>query len=314
MKHRTRNLMMTTILTMCLVGQAFAATPKTESVIMHDQITLGDVFDGVQNDADHYLAPAPAMGRSVTLDARDLSRISDAFHLGWTSSNGRESIVIRRASSEIDRHAIEKVLQDRLSEEMKGRKVEMELNDRTAGFRIAENADRTVEVVSLTVDALKGTFRATLSAAGVQKEVRGRFYPITSLPVLKEPLRQGDVISAADIEYIDMRLSGVTSSMIVDARKLTGLTPRRGIAALKPITTGDVQMPTVVRKGDIVTMMLKSDVISLTAQGRAMENGAEGEAVTVMNLSSKQIVEATITGPQTVSVRPPSGVLSMNAF
>ncbi len=312
MKHKIRYLMMTTIFTVCLISHSFAATLKTESTILHDRITLGDVFDDVSN-ADHYLAPAPAMGKSVTLNARDLSRISDAFQLGWAPSGDREHVVIRRASSEISRADIESALHDKLSEEMKGRKVEMELHG-TIGFRVAENTDKTVTVDRLTLDALKSSFKAVVSAGGTKKEVTGRFYPVASLPVLKDPLRPGDVISASDIEYIDMRQSSVTANMIVDARKLTGQTPRRGISALKPITTGDVQMPTLVKKGDLVTMILKSNTVSLTTQGRALEDGAEGSDVRVMNISSKQVVEAVVSGPQAVSIRPPSSILSMNAF
>ena len=55
-------------------------------------------------------------------------------------------------------------------------------------------------------------------------------------------------------------------------------------------------------------MLLKSDIISLTAQGRALDNGAAGDAIHVMNTTSKQVIDAVVTGPQAVSIRPPLNV------
>jgi flagella basal body P-ring formation protein FlgA len=307
-----KRLMMAVAMTACVVSHAFAATPKKENLIMHDQITLGDVFDGVKNNADYSLAPAPAMGRSVTLNAADLTRISEAFNLGWVSDGSPQQVVIRRSSCEISAHDIQSALQKKLADAMKGQKLEMELTDPSVSLRVADGADKTVDVTGLTYDAAKGEFKATVSAAlspDVQKEVKGRFYSISQLPVLKTPLRQGDVISANDIDYIDIRAVDISATMVVDAAKLIGQTPRRGISALKPITAGDVQAPLVIKKGDLVTMMLKSDILSLTAQGRALDNGAEGDVVRVMNTASKQVVEGIITGPQVVNVRPVANTL-----
>lgn len=309
-----RTLMMAVAMTACVVSHAFAATPKAGSTITHDQITLGDVFDGVTENADYALAPAPANGQSVILNTQDLTRISEAFHLGWKPEGGVQQVVIRRASSEIDSYDIQAALQKELAEQTQGRKYEMELSDRSVGFHVPAQANKSVAVERLTFDIVKGDFKALVAAAGEKKEVSGRLYQITELPVLRDPLRQGDVISRGDIDMIDVRASAVSANMIVDADKLIGQTPRRGIAAMKPIMAGDVQAPLVIKKGDLVTMVLKSPVISLTAQGRAIENGAEGDVVHVMNTSSKQVLEAIVTGPRTVSIKAPSSILSMNTF
>lgn len=309
-----KRLLTAVAMTACVFSHAFAATPKTESTILHDKITLGDVFDGVTDNADYYLAPAPAMGQSVTLGASDLVRISDAFKLGWSPVTKMEQVVVRRASSEIDRFDIQAALQEKISEEMKGQKFDMELSDRAISFRIPEGAEKNVDVDSLSLDAAKGEFKAVVSVKNVKKEVKGKLYPIHQLPVLRDPLRQGDVIGASDIEYIDIRASDVTPTMVVDAQKLIGLTPRRGIPALKPIVAGDVQQPMVVKKGELVTMTLKSNIISLTAQGKALDNGAAGDVIRVMNTASKQVIDAVITGPQTVNVKAPSNALSMNTL
>jgi flagella basal body P-ring formation protein FlgA len=58
-------------------------------------------------------------------------------------------------------------------------------------------------------------------------------------------------------------------------------------------------------------MALENGIISMTTQGRAMSDGADGEVIPVMNVSSKQVIDARVTGPQNVRVHPPVDILSM---
>jgi flagella basal body P-ring formation protein FlgA len=304
-------------LTTCMTAHAFAAaTPKEDSVITQDQITLGDVFDGVTADADHYLAPAPEPGKTITLGTYDLVRISTAFNLGWVPDANGPHVVIRHAGGEIDRYDVQAALEQKLKEEMKGQKFDMELSDRAIGFSVPETPgktpDRSVVVEKLTYDAATNAFNAVVAAAAApeaKKEVSGHYYLISRIPVLKTPLRPGDVISSGDIDYIDMRSTDITSSMVTETSNLVGQTPRRGVSAMKPLTAGDVRLPTIVKKGDLVTMVLKNNALSLTVQGRAMDNGSAGDAIHVMNSTSKQVLDAIVTGAQTVSVKPPLGTL-----
>ncbi len=302
---------MATVVMALVAGQAFAATPKTESFVTRDKITLGDVFDDVTANADYYLAPAPAAGKATVLNAGDLSRIAEAFHLGWKPQTNLEQVVVRRAAAEASPQVvgaadIQAALQEPLAEKMKGQKFDTELFDQTVSLRVPKTADKTVNVESLVYDAAQGTFKATVSAQaapGVKKEIKGRLYPLVQVPVLKSALRPGEVISAADIDTVGMRRGNISPNVLTDAGKLIGRTPKHGLPAMRPVAAGDVQAPLLIKKGDLVTMELKSGVISLTAKGRALDSGAEGEAIRIMNTNSKQVVDAVVTGTQTAVVK-----------
>jgi flagella basal body P-ring formation protein FlgA len=302
------------VMTSCLALSAYAAAvPKTGSVVTHDQITVGDVFEGVTDDANRYLAPAPALGKSMTLGAYDLKRISEAFNLGWTPDGSDQTVTIRRASSEVGRADVQAALEEKMKSEMGGQKFDMELSGSPVSFNVPEStAGRGVTVEKLTYDVAANSFTAIVSPAAqpdLKKEVSGHFYPISQIPVLKEPLRPGDIISKDDIDYVEMRSIDISSSMVTEASSLIGQTPRHGINVMKPVILSDIQMPIIVKKGDLVTMVLKNNALSLTAQGKAMENGAAGDAIHVMNSSSKQVVDAIVTGAQTVSIKSPLNAL-----
>lgn len=305
-------LLMAVAMTAFTLSHAFAATPKESVMVTGDRITLGDVFDGVTESADYYLAPAPAPGKTKVLNAQDLKRISDTFNLGWLPDGRTHQTLIRNASAALDAYDIQSALQAKLSEEMPGQKLEIQLDNPNLTLVTPMDVSRAVKIEGLKLDPAKGEFKALVSAEAAPEsraEVRGRFQQVVTLPVLKSPLRLGDVISEDDIEYVDTRAADVTPAMIVNANNLIGRTPRRGLPAMKPITASDVRSPTIIKKGDLVLMSLKSSTLSLTTQGRAMQDGSTGDAIQVMNLTSKQVVSATIDGPQAVTVPAPFNAL-----
>lgn len=295
---------------------AFAGASLKGSVVLSGgSLTVGDVFEGAGNAAGHYLAPAPAYGKTMTLTPQDLLRISNAFNLGWLPSGPARAITVSRDAREIDKYQIQAALQERLAADMQGRQFDVELNTDTSGFYLPSGMPATVEVKEIRYDVSKNDFRALVTApAGaenpaVKREVSGRLYALATIPVLNKSLRAGDVISANDVQYVEMRAGDVSTSMVVDAEKLIGQTPRRGIAAMKPVSASDVVQPLAVKKGEMVTMTLQNSMIQLTAQGRALQDGAAGEIVRVINTSSNQVVEAIVTAERTVAVTPPSAAL-----
>ncbi len=60
--------------------------------------------------------------------------------------------------------------------------------------------------------------------------------------------------------------------------------------------------PQIVARDDAVTIVFRTQAITLTLRGKAMGNGAEGETVTVLNPQSKRLVQGTITAPGVVTV------------
>lgn len=298
------------VLTAVLSAQALAAgaMPRAEITLSRNVLTVGDVFDGVTAGADHVLAPAPALGATMVLSSQDLGRISNAFNLGWYPA-GNETAVVKRDAHNIGRDQIETALLDSLERAMPGQRFDVDFHDRAAALHLPAGDRSGLDIENLKYDLAKGEFRAVAVAGNQRRDISGRLFPVTEVPVLKKSLRSGDVIGFDDIQYIDMRNSDISANLIVSADSLVGQTPRRGISALKPVSLGEIVMPPAVKKGELVTMTLQSDIIQLTAQGRVLQTASVGDVVRVINTSSNQTIEAIVTGPRTVAVRPPSAAL-----
>ncbi|MEM6973002.1 MAG: flagellar basal body P-ring formation chaperone FlgA [Pseudomonadota bacterium] len=86
------------------------------------------------------------------------------------------------------------------------------------------------------------------------------------------------------------------------AGRLSGLRLRRAMAAGEPLRAADLAPPVLVRRNARVTITWHRDALSLTDMGRALEDAALGEAVAVLNLSSRRTVEGRVTGAGRVAV------------
>jgi flagella basal body P-ring formation protein FlgA len=60
--------------------------------------------------------------------------------------------------------------------------------------------------------------------------------------------------------------------------------------------------PQVVHRDDTVTLVYEVPGILLTTRGKALESGAEGDVINVLNAQSKRTIQGTVTGPNRVSI------------
>ena len=115
-------------------------------------------------------------------------------------------------------------------------------------------------------------------------------------------MKIGEIITEEDLEFEKVRADTVRSRDIVDAGKIVGRTVKKNLRAGELISKDDIAENYAVVKGKIVTVQLKSRNMSLTSQAKALENGIEGDAVKVMNPSSKQVFSAVVSGANLVTV------------
>jgi flagella basal body P-ring formation protein FlgA len=57
-----------------------------------------------------------------------------------------------------------------------------------------------------------------------------------------------------------------------------------------------------VHRDDNVTLVYEVPGIMLTTRGKALEAGAEGDVINVLNVQSKRTVQGTVTGPNRVNL------------
>ena len=119
---------------------------------------------------------------------------------------------------------------------------------------------------------------------------------------MRESLNRGDVIGERDIDMIDIPQKDLATNVILKPDDLMGMTPRQVVLAGQPINSNQVQAPIIINRGDIVTMQFNANGLQLTAQGKALENGAKGDKIRVENVSSNKTIIAQVTNTKEVTL------------
>jgi flagella basal body P-ring formation protein FlgA len=122
------------------------------------------------------------------------------------------------------------------------------------------------------------------------------------LPVLLRYVPPGDTIAADDIGTRTIPVMRLVQAVAAEAEDLLGKTPRRAVRPGQPVRLADIREPLVIRKGELVTIIVETGTMRLTAQGRANDDGAQGQAIRVANTRSGKTLDAVVAGPGTVKI------------
>ena len=89
----------------------------------------------------------------------------------------------------------------------------------------------------------------------------------------------------------------------VSMEMICGMSSIRKIDRGTPLTEKMIENPIIVKKGQMVKIEYKSEFLSLSTSGKALENGRRGEALKVKNLDTDKNVIGCVLNSETVSVR-----------
>lgn len=126
-----------------------------------------------------------------------------------------------------------------------------------------------------------------------------------SIPVLARPVARGEVIAFSDLKDGNLDKKRLIGGMATDSAEIVGQMAKRSLSPGQPIMIRDVMPPLLVKKGDIVTIALDNPMMKITAQGKALDDGAKDQTVRILNTTSKRVIEATVTQTGRVTVEMP---------
>lgn len=290
--------------------QALPIVLKEKAAVADDHIRLGDLFTGLDEAADKkVVAPAPALGKDAILTCEWLKKLAKANKIAWEPANEKVSVTVHRNADEISKEEIARIISKELKAQ--GMPEDAEITFQKGDFPVLVPIKSVwrLEPVSADYTPSRQQFEAKLSLS-INSEKKqnlsfiGKVKVFTQVPVAAQDLRAGQIITADDI--LTKRMAQETGSRAAEqikAEDLIGKEVKRLIRSGQTIQANDVRTQVMVAKGKIVTLTFTKGGIMLSAQGKALENGGLGDTVRVMNLQSKSVVQGTVTGPETVSIK-----------
>jgi flagella basal body P-ring formation protein FlgA len=111
------------------------------------------------------------------------------------------------------------------------------------------------------------------------------------------------VLTAADLAVEERELAGLPGGVVGVIAEAVGKETRAALPAGAPVTLAAVASPLLVRRGDLVTVVVETPGMRLSAVGEALEPGAAGAEIRVRNRKSQQELAGQVVERGTVLVQ-----------
>jgi flagella basal body P-ring formation protein FlgA len=120
--------------------------------------------------------------------------------------------------------------------------------------------------------------------------------------VTRKPLGRYKPIVEDDIVLQTMDLANLSSNVLTDPAAVLGKRTKRAIGAQTPLRADSVELPPLVKRGDLVVIIAQSKGLKITTRGLVKKKGRLGDRIPVVNVDSKKVLYARVIDSNTVQV------------
>jgi flagella basal body P-ring formation protein FlgA len=118
--------------------------------------------------------------------------------------------------------------------------------------------------------------------------------------VTVRPLRKGEMLREADIEL--RPASGPVQAGFFKPEEVLGKETTRALATGQVLEPDHVRAPVLVQRGEVVRVIAKAAGVRIKTNGKALNDGSQGELIEVQPLEGKQKYMARVVDYQQVEV------------
>lgn len=120
--------------------------------------------------------------------------------------------------------------------------------------------------------------------------------------VTKNYLPKHQVIKESDVHLVYRNINKYPADVLSEIKEVIGKRTSLHINAWEVLRKSMVEVPPVVKRGDLVTLLAENEGFRITTMGEVKEEGRQGEIVKVLNISSRKEIFGRVLDGQTVQV------------
>jgi flagella basal body P-ring formation protein FlgA len=287
-------------------------TLKPAVTVTSDLVRIGDLVDNAGAVANIPIFRSPDYGTTGTVPASQVIDAVRAHDLIMIDARGLTEVEVTRAG-----HAIgTKDIQERVARAFAGRQnlgdakgLVVTLDRETRPILLEPSASADLQVVRSYYDPRSGRFDITFELAGNSGNrvgplrYTGTLLDAVEVVVLTRSVNRGDVLRNTDVAVERRPRAEVSGEVLGSLEKAIGSAARQSMRAGYAPRRADLMKPNLVRRDEAVTLVYEAPGLMLTMLGKAIDSGAEGDLVNVLNVQSKRPVQGYVSGPGRVTMR-----------
>jgi flagella basal body P-ring formation protein FlgA len=283
---------------------------RASVTVTADIVRIGDVIDNAGTAAQIAIYRAPDLGTTGTLPTAQVLAALQAHQVIGVDTRSIKAISVTRLSRTIEA----KDIQSQVAHALEHRgglgdaaNLSLTFDRDVQDIQLDASNTGALQTVSARFEPRSGRFDVSFdigndsNAPSTRLRFTGNAIETVDAAVLTRNVERNDILRSSDVT-IERRPKAEVGSDAAGRNFAVGMQMRKQLRAGQALRVADLVKPDLVQRDDNVTLIYEAAGLYLTIRGKALEGGAEGDTVSVLNLQSKRTVSGVVIGRGQVSI------------
>lgn len=326
MMIRTTIATISALLALALPAQAAddviaAPTLRASVTVTADVVRVGDLIDNAGSAALIAVYRSPDLGTTGALPVAQVLSVLRAKQVIGVITGDITEVQVTRLARTLAGKDLETAVASALERRFglgDAANIAVTFDRGIADMRLDASNTGALQPIATRYDARSGRFDVTFeinndhNPAPTKLRFTGTAIETVEVAVLTRDIDRVDLLKSSDIA-LERRPKAEVTGEPASRERTIGMQLRRPMRSGTPIRVADIVKPDFVLRDQSVTVIYQVPGIYLTTRGKAIESGAEGDTVSVLNLQTKRTLTGIVTGRGQVTVQGASQSAPMPA-
>lgn len=286
-------------------------TLKAEATVSGDLVRVGDILDHSGKFASQPIFRAPDLGTSGTIQLHRVMEALRSIGIVVFDTKNITEVLVTRSARTVSLNDLGRAIADAAVaryELSSAADIAVSFDNHMKPLRVEPGVNDAPRIASISFDPRNNRFEAIIDMPGSitlrRNPVRftGTLVETVEVVTLARAIARSETIRESDLIVERLPRADVPAEALTRMEFVVNQAARRALRSGQTLRIADLMKPQIVSRDETVTIVFRTGGITLTARGKAMGNGAEGETVSVLNPQSKRVIQATVTSPGVVTV------------
>ena len=287
-----------------------AAVLRASVTVTGDVVRIGDVVDNAGTAAQIAIYRAPDLGTTGSLPVAQVLATLQAHQVIGVDTRDIKAVSVTHLSRTLESKEIEQQVARAL--EHRGglgdaANLTLTFDRDVRDMQLEVTSTGALQPVAARIDPRSGRFDVNFEVANdtgtsaAKLRFTGTAIETVEAAVLTRDVERNEVLKSSDL-VTERRPKASVGTDIAARDRAVGMQMRKQVRAGQALKTADLAKPDLVQRDQNVTLIYESAGLYLTVGGKALEGGAEGDVVNVLNLQSKRTISGVVIGREQVAI------------
>jgi flagella basal body P-ring formation protein FlgA len=284
---------------------------RANVTVTSEVVRIGDVIDNAGTAGQIAIYRAPDLGTTGSLPTAQVLNVLRARQVIGVATGDIKEVKVTRLARTVEVKEIE--LQVARAIEHRGglgeaANLQLTFDRDMQDVRLDASFTGTLQMVASRFDPRNSRFDVSFeianetASAPTRLRFTGTAIETVEVAVLMRDVERGDILKSSDV-VTERRPKAEIVGEAANRDRAVGMQVRRSIRASQALKAADLAKPDLVQREQGVTLIFQTPGLYLTMRGKSLDNGTEGDVVSVLNLQSKRTVTGTVIGRGQVAIQ-----------